>query len=256
MPGAALPPAPADEGRHPPGPRSDWCESWYFDWAEEDGRLGGYVRLVLFPAHGLSWCWASLVGEGRPLVTVLDHEAPLPRGRALDVRGEGLWLALECEQPLDHWTVGLEAFGLAFDDPGEVLGRGHGDRAALGLDLEWETDTPVAGRSAGYWVGCRVSGEVLVGPERLAVDGWGLRDHSWGPWTWSPWAAGRLGDGTWFRTDDPEGEGLAVEAFHHAPVRLEGVALGAGLPAAVERSLCRYRAADGRTGVGWAERTV
>ena len=56
-------------------------------------------------------------------------------------------MALECEQPLDHWTVGLEAFGLAFDDPGEVLGRGHGDRAALGLDLEWETASPV-GRAA------------------------------------------------------------------------------------------------------------
>ena len=244
---------PADEGRHLPPDDPVWTESWYFDWAGEDGSLAGYVRLVLLPAHGLSWFWACLVGEGRPLVTVLDHDAPLPRAPGLDVRGEGLWVALECEQPLDHWTVGLEAFGLAFDDPREVLGRGHGDRAALGLDLEWETDSPVGERPDGYWLGCRVSGEVLVGPERLTVDGWGLRDHTWGRAPWSPWAGGRLADGTWFRTGDPAADGLTVEPLRRAPVRLDGPAVPAGVPTALDRALSRYRTADGRTGLGWAE---
>ena len=31
---------------------------------------------------GTAWYWACLVGEGRPLVTVIDHEVPLPAGRS------------------------------------------------------------------------------------------------------------------------------------------------------------------------------
>jgi hypothetical protein len=51
-----------------------------------------------------------------------------------------------------------------------------------------------------------VHGEVLVGAERIELDGHGQRDHSWGVrdwWSygWS-WTAGRLDDGTRFHAVD------------------------------------------------------
>jgi hypothetical protein len=130
---------PTDEGTHPPEPEQLWNESWYFDFTTEDGSLGGYIRLGLYPALGVSWFWADLVGEDRPLVTVVDHDAPLPRTNELELRTEGLWTSLTCEEPLVHWTVGLEAFGVALDDPAEAYGSCRGERTALGFDLEWET---------------------------------------------------------------------------------------------------------------------
>lgn len=192
------------EFRHEPDGNALWNESWYFDFAADDGSLGGYVRLGLVPGLNVAWFWAYLVGEDRPLVAVRDHDVPLPRGKTLEVRTSGLWSALHCETPDEHWSIGLEAFGVALDDPAEAYGQERGERVALGLDLEWEGDAPVfpyPGVSR-YEQACRVHGEVLVGDERIAFEGSGERDHSWGrrdwwsfPWTWT---SGRLDDGTAF----------------------------------------------------------
>lgn len=193
--------AASDEGRHAPGPEPLWNESWYFDFAAADGSLGGYVRLGLYPNLGVAWYWACLVGEGRPLVTVIDHEVPLPR-TGLEVRTDGLWADHNLETALDHWSLGCEAFAVGVDDPTEVYGDLRGDRVPFGFDLEWETDGgpyPYPGVDR-YEVPCRVTGEVLVGQERIELDGPGQRDHSWGVrdwWTYGwCWTSAALDDGT------------------------------------------------------------
>ena len=112
--------------------------SWYFDFASDDGSLG-YVRLGLYPGKGWAWYWATVVGEGRPLVIVVDHEVAPPREGSLEVRAEGLWADHTVEVPFDHVTLGCEAFALGTDDPAEVYGAGRGDRVPFGLGLEWET---------------------------------------------------------------------------------------------------------------------
>ena len=201
---------PQDEGRHEPDAADElWNESWYFDFAAADGSLGGYVRVGLYPKLGTTWYWAYLVGEGRPLIAVRDHEVPLPKGDSLEVRAEGLWADTVCETPNEHWSVNLEAFAVALDDPAEAYRSERGDRVGFGLDLEWVEAAP-AQMSTGlprYEQACAVQGEVLVGDERIQVDGFGERDHSWGHrdwWTmpWS-WTAGRLGNGTAFHAFRP-----------------------------------------------------
>lgn len=206
---------PADERRHEPGPEEFWNESWYFDFMDESGTFGGYVRLGLYPNLGAAWYWACVVGEGRPLITVIDHEVPLPRAGSTEIRSEGLWATHTIEAPLDHMTLGCEAFAIGVDDPSQVYGDLRGDRVPLGLDLEWETDggTYAYPGITRYEVPSRVHGEVLVGDEQIVFDGWGQRDHSWGVrdwWSvgWS-WTAGRLDDGSRFHAthvtfgDDP-----------------------------------------------------
>jgi hypothetical protein len=205
---------PSDEQAHPAGAEPLWNESWYFDFALLDGSLGGYVRLGLYPNLGVAWYWACLVGEGRPLVTVIDHEVPLPRAGRGEVRTEGLWADHTCEEPFEHWTLGCEAFAVGVDDPADVYGRLLGDRVPFGLDLEWETDGgvyPYPGTTR-YEVPCRVHGEILVGDEQIGFDGTGQRDHSWGVRDWWTfgwcWTAGRFDDGT---------------RFHAARIRIPGM---------------------------------
>jgi hypothetical protein len=195
----------ADETYHQPGDSQLWSESWYFDFATRDGTLGGYVRLGVYPNQSVCWYWACVVGEGRQLVTVIDHEVRPPRPPSLEIRTDGLWADHTIEVPFDHVTLGCEAFALGLDDPTEVYGQMVGERVPFGLDLEWETDGhtyPYPGGVTRYEVPCLVHGELIVGDERIELDAIGQRDHSWGErdwWTigWT-WTSGWLEDGTRF----------------------------------------------------------
>ena len=237
----------ADERRHP-GARA---EGWQFDfWLDGTGpggaALGGSIALVL--AEGTAWLMADVVGTpvphtDVPLVAVRDTDLRAPTGRDLEVRGEGIWAALHCETPMEHWSAGLEAFALGFDDPAEAAGAGLGDRLPMGLDLEWEAaETPVA-TASGYGQGCTTSGEVLIGDGRVEITGHGHRRHWWGdpPWTAPGWreVAGQLGS-TWLY---PTGDAVVT-------VRPE---LMAPWPV-MQRALCRFEGPAG-TGRGWCSWT-
>lgn len=192
------------EGRHPVGDHRWWNESWYVDFAREDG-VGGYVRLGLYPNQQRAWYWACLVLPDRPgPIVVRDHDVPLPRA-GLEVRAEGLWAELICETAMEHWSIGLEAFGVALDAPQDAYTGEIGERIAVGLDLEWEVETPAyhypypeGDPHAHYEHHGRVHGEILIGRERIAFEGRGARDHSWGErdwWLWGwHWTAFRVGD--------------------------------------------------------------
>ncbi|HKE72269.1 MAG TPA: hypothetical protein VKB57_01565 [Acidimicrobiales bacterium] len=196
----------ADERHHPVGEGEWWNESWYFDFATADGSLGGYVRIGLYPHRRACWYWACLVGEGRPLVMVVDHDVAPPRAGSLELRAEGLWADHNVEVPFDHMTLGCEAFALGLDDPAGMYDADpRGERVPFGLDLEWDTDGAAYAYPEGttrYEVPCRVHGEVLVGDESIALDAIGQRDHSWGTRDWWAlgwtWTSGALDDGTRF----------------------------------------------------------
>ena len=136
--------------------------SWLVEFATGDGPAG-FVRLDLRAGERYAWYWAYLVNieDVGGVIVVRDHEVPRPR-QGLELRAEGLWAELGCETPGEHWTFGLEAFGVRLDDPRDALRAGGeiGDRVAVGLDLEWEAPDIV-------------HGDVLVGRGRWPVDGRG-----------------------------------------------------------------------------------
>jgi hypothetical protein len=306
--------AKADEGRHDPGPEQLWSESWYFDFCAPDGSIGGWIRIGLYPnlaATGTGACWyhAVVCGPGRPTVAVVDQEVPLPKAPSLEIRSHGLWAEHIGTHPLDRWQLANEASGVAVDDPAELYrpDGARGDLVPMGLDLEWETQGEPYhyAWTTRYEVPCVVHGEILLGRERIELDGYGQRDHSWAPRDWWAfgwvWTAGRLDDGTRFHGSDvrspdgrvgfgylqPPGGGVVPAAWPdprdgtvHAEEELGADGLPttasvsiAGLDLAVEpigwapvlltgpdgqvgrfpRAMCRFTAADGRTGFGWTE---
>lgn len=287
---APMPPAPQDEHPHAPdGDPEGWSEAWTFDFASADGDLGGWVRYVRFTDR--AWYHAALAGPRRQLLAVLDHDVPF-RSSPLEVRTTGLWADHTCETPLDHWTVGLETFALGVDDPLELHGRQHGDRVALGFDLEWEATGPTLDTATGYEQPCQVHGEVLVGAATIDLDAVGARHHDWGRLDW--WA-----DTGWQLTGTAEGQrwwtvdhraGLTcvrlIDAAGHVREELadgqvdvdaHGLPTGARIrtddtelavevlavtPVPLERAgqrsrrpraLCRLREPDGGIGIGWLE---
>ena len=245
-------PDPVWERRHPGGP-----ESWSFDFATADGALGGFVGLTIWART--AWYWAALVGRRRPYLLVRDLEVAAPRSpTSREIRSDGLWADVNCETPFEHWSLGLEAFGVALDDPDEALGAERGDRTGLGLDLEWEAVSGVAGGHGSYAQPCAVHGEILVGGggrvETLALDGYGWRRHAWGAGVdWfapAAWLGGRLDGGAPYSAegDDARAGGVLLRA----PLRLERGARTATL----ERALCRFLTPSGEGGLGWCESVV
>ncbi|HVE45706.1 MAG TPA: hypothetical protein VNA57_03005 [Acidimicrobiales bacterium] len=262
-------PDPSWERRHP-----SRLESWSFDFFAPDARVAGFVGLTLFPApRPRAWYWAALVGEGRPYLLVRDLEIEAPRRPgSREVRADGLWADINCETPLEHWSMGLEAFGVSMDDPDEALGDERGDRIGLGLDLEWEAVAGgVVGDEGDYGQACDVSGQILVGVgsvvEEITFDGYGWRWHRCGGGTAAvvlggggpagvvpagERLSGRLDDGTPFMAGAAGGaaevpaEG-AREVLFRAPLRLDGGRV-------LERSFCRFSVAGAGTGMGWHER--
>lgn len=190
---------PKDETRRrkPPAGRADptgWCDAHQFDLAAADGSLGVSVRLALHPAARRAWYWAYVVRPDQGPVVVRDHDVPFPRS-GLEVRAEGLWAELICETPLEHWSLGLEAFGVQLDDPLDATRGEIGTRMPVGLDLGWELLSPAESDApaTGYVQPGLVHGEVLLGAARIEMHGFGVHRHEWGPFPWGSGVAARIG---------------------------------------------------------------
>ena len=180
---------PADEGRHDDAPG---IESWGFEFGGPQAT--GRVRLTLDVAHGRAGFVADLLLARPGRIVVADESVALPRPQAgLEIRADGLWASLCCETPFEHWSLGLEAFGLRLDDEDAAdldadagaVGSWEtlvGERIPVGFDLEWELRGPPEplADGAGFAQPGVLFGEVLVVRDRIAVDVPAVRDHWWG----------------------------------------------------------------------------
>ena len=194
-------PSPDDEQAHRPGAEELWNESWYLDAVAEDGSLGAYVRIGLYPNLGVAWYTAYVTGPDRPAIAVVDLNAPLPTGEHLRTVTGPLEAKHRCERPLQRFSVTLEGTGEAYEDHSAPLRDERGSSIPVALDLTWDTDgAPYAYRmTTRYEIPCQVQGAIRIGEESLELRGPGQRDHSWGLRDWWSmdwmWSAGRLDDG-------------------------------------------------------------
>ncbi|MEZ5134074.1 MAG: hypothetical protein R2699_03200 [Acidimicrobiales bacterium] len=191
---------------HPVGDGPLWGESWYFDFHDAAGTVGGYVRIGQYPNLGVTWYWACLVGADRPPHRHRPHHPDAGRDRSsLELRSEGLWADHNLEEPWQRWSPGLEAFALAVDDPAEAYAETTGGARACARrsPSTWSgrrtgRSSPIR-RASTATIRAAPTASLDVGTERLEIDGFGQRDHSWGGrdwWSWGwLWSAFRLDDG-------------------------------------------------------------
>jgi hypothetical protein len=245
-------------------------EAWGFEWGTADGN-GGFVRLALHRSERVAWYWAYLLRPGGGPVVVRDHEVTLPRAAALEIRADSLWSELVCETRGEHWSIGLEAFGVRLDEADDALHGEIGERIALGFDFEWETTgEPYTSEVAGVVYEEQpgvVSGEVLLGRDRLPLDTVGRFEHSVGSLVTSepaPRSTVAWDDGSWWsfrgtaggtvgaRWRDGVVQELDAALASEVQITVESVAVVPIGDRASRRSL-GGATADGRPGTGWME---
>jgi hypothetical protein len=193
---------PADEQRHTPDDDRLWNESYYLDFVSARADVGGYVRIGLYPNLGVTWWTTMIVGPDRPIMASVSYDLPVIGGTGLGLRAQGYDFDGVVGEPLRTVSVHARVPGTAHDEPAAVYRGDTGTPTPVEMDLTWTTDgTPYHyDVTTRYEVPCLVSGELVVGAERIVIDGQGQRDHSWGVRDWWAfgwcWAAARLDDGT------------------------------------------------------------
>jgi hypothetical protein len=197
---------PADEHMHPLEAASNFNESMYFNVFDPRERIGGFLRLGNRANEGYAEMTTCLyLPDGHVAFTyarpeIHDNDAFDAGGmrfeviepfRALRAGYQGKICVLErplemadprkafTENPWADCTVELDYRGISPMLGGEPVNDD-------GSPME---ENPGEGFARGHYeqhVGGR--GVVRVGDEEWTVDGYGLRDHSWGPRFWqSPW---------------------------------------------------------------------
>jgi hypothetical protein len=190
---------PEDDYTHPLGSESNFNESMYFNFFDRVRSLGGFVRLGNRANEGHAELTVCLyLPDGRVLFTFQRPQISsnaafdagglrfevLEAGQRLRTTYEGALLELADPRAMaDPGRAFRESprkrvsLDLVHDAVGPLYGSaGHGDEAGKPADQQFG--------KAHYEQHMHVTGALAIDGERLAIDGYGLRDHSWGPRYW------------------------------------------------------------------------
>ena len=190
---------PEDDYTHPLGPEPNFNESMYFNFFDRERRIGGFVRLGNRANEGRAEKTVTLyLPDGR----VLFHfeRAAIDANDAFDAGG----LRFEVMEPGERLRTVYAGPVLELADPAVMADPRRAFRESplrtVLLDLVHEAVGPMYGShgdaaeserpaeqqfaKAHYEQHMRVAGALELDGERHPLEGFGLRDHSWGPRTW------------------------------------------------------------------------
>jgi hypothetical protein len=191
--------APEDDYTHPLGPEPNFNESMYFNFFDPKQSIGGFIRIGNRANEGRAEVTVTLyLQDGRVLFAF--KRAPIEHNDAFDAGG-ARFEVLEPTQKLRTTYSGSVA-DLAeprkMEDPRKAFTESP--RCRVELDLIHDAVGPMYGHAADkkeqeqapdqqfakahYEQHMAVTGTLKIGDEELAIDGYGLRDHSWGPRHW------------------------------------------------------------------------
>lgn len=193
---------PDDEYTHTPDGSSNYNESMYLNGFDLEREVGGWFRL------------GNRVNEGYAEMTVCLY---LPGGRVgfmyqrpRITSNDEMWaggLHIDVVEPFEQLRVTYDGTVCVLEDPLEMADprRAFGDNPSVActVDLTVRGISPMYGGKPVYDDGTElpvdparsfakahyeqhtaVSGVVTVGDEVIELDGYGLRDKSWGPRYW------------------------------------------------------------------------
>jgi hypothetical protein len=192
---------PRDEYMHELGPEPNFNESMYFNVYDPGSRVGGFFRLGNRANEGTGEMTACVyLPDGR--VAFMFQRPQVASNDAFD----GAGMRFGVVKPFEELTVEYDGKVVLLDDPLQMADpkRAFSDNphAPCAVHLRYTgVSTPAGGEpehrrerpgeefARGHYEQLvAATGTLAVGEDTWTVDGFGLRDHSWGPRYWqAPW---------------------------------------------------------------------
>jgi hypothetical protein len=200
---------PIDEYMHEVGPEPNFNESMYFNVVDHSSGVGGFFRVGNRPNEGTGEMTVCLyLPDGR--VGFMFKRPEVRSNDAFDSAG----LRFEVVEPFEELRVTYDGKVVLLDDPLQLedpkAAFTSNPYAAVSVQLAYtrvsdmfggepdESHERPGGAGSGGWENefakghyeqlVAATGSITVGDEEWAIDGFGLRDHSWGPRYWqAPW---------------------------------------------------------------------
>jgi hypothetical protein len=197
---------PSDEYMHPLEAATNFNESMYFNAYDPDRRIGGFLRLGNRPNEGHAEMTVCLyLPDGR--AAFMFARPQITGNDAFDAGG----MRFEVVEPFRELRTTYAGTAILLDDPLVLADprRAFTESPRTELAVDWShrdagpayggepvnddgsppgDDMAAAFARGHYEQHMRVSGRVTVGEETWPFEGFGLRDHSWGPRFWqTPW---------------------------------------------------------------------
>jgi len=190
---------PQDDYTHPLGPEPNFNESMYFNFFDPKKSIGGFVRIGNRANEGRAEVTVTLyLQDGRVLFTF--KRAPIVHNDAFDAGGA----RFEVIEPTQRLRTLYEGSVLELAEPRLMTDPrkafGESPKRRIRLDLVHDAVGPMYGSAgdsheaersadqqfakAHYEQHMAVSGDLHLDDETIRIEGFGLRDHSWGPRYW------------------------------------------------------------------------
>jgi hypothetical protein len=192
---------PQDEYMHELGPEPNFNESMYFNVYDPKSQVGGFFRLGNRANEGTGEMTCCIyLPDGR--VGFMFKRPDVHNNDAFDAAG----MKFEVVRPFEELTVEYSGKLVMLEqpldmaDPREAFTNNpyeeceirltyRGVSAMFGGEPDEPHEKPGEEFAKGHYeqlIGGR--GTIRVGDEEWEIDGYGLRDHSWGPRYWqAPW---------------------------------------------------------------------
>ena len=192
---------PVDEYMHELGPEPNFNESMYFNVYDPAQRVGGWFRCGNRANEGYAEMTVCLyLPDGR--VAFMFKRPEITSNDAFDAGG----IRFDVITPFERLDVSYTGKVVVLEDPlqmadpkraftdnpyaeCEVRIEYTGVSAMVGGEPETPKERPGEEFARGHYEQLIAGkGTIRVGEEEWAIDGYGLRDHSWGPRYWqAPW---------------------------------------------------------------------
>jgi hypothetical protein len=188
-----------DDYTHPLGSEPNFNESMYFNFFDPKQSIGGFVRLGNRANEGRAEMTVCLYLEGGRVLFNFQR-AQIDDNDAFDAGG----MRFEVIEPSDKLRTTYRGSVVDLSDPTQMADPTsafkNNPRRKISLDLIHEATGPMYGSSkdkqqekldadkqfakAHYEQHMAVTGTLEIDGETIRIDGFGLRDHSWGPRHW------------------------------------------------------------------------
>ena len=190
---------PEDDFTHPLGEESNFNESMYFNFFDREKSIGGFIRLGNRANEGHAEMTVTVyLPDGRVLFTF--KRAQIEHNDAFDAGG----VRFEVLEPGQKLRTTYAGSLVDLREPRDMadpsVAFGQNPKRKVSIDLVHDAVGPMYGSAgskreegrsddqqfakAHYEQHMHVSGCLEIDGDRFEIDGFGLRDHSWGPRSW------------------------------------------------------------------------